>query len=511
MQNEAVFTNENVLLETNLGTKTENIETLINLSGKDVSKILSVSACLFVDGTEILLGEITYGGNLQLNVVYLTNAGNVENLQTSTPISSKYENALLNLNSAVKIVPNIVSNEIENLSPENIKVKTLAELLFNQAQNQDINIYLGGQDNVFVNQSELPLSNFAGKNCTEFSESINFESKTPIDSVVSVISSAIIKSAETLNNVVVLEGEIYAKIIAKTKDDPFKLITLSGFSSFKEEIEDGNVNSNQIINTTIKVNCPGVTTTLSEDFTSVDVFVPVKVCYNLYETKNVQIVTDAYSTTNEIALTTAGFNSTEILKSDIFNIKIDGNISLNEDLPRIDKVLAVDGEYITFTNVSHFNKELLIEGILHANILYLNDNNNNINSVNVEIPFSQKENTDISGDNISVCITALLYDVDAVVKRGRDVYIDAKMKVLANFAKTTSNAIISNVEIGEEIESNTTSIEIYFAKEGQTMWDIAKDLKVSKELLLKQNENLPEIMTGNEKVIFFNEKTINID
>ena len=54
---------------------------------------------------------------------------------------------------------------------------------------------------------------------------------------------------------------------------------------------------------------------------------------------------DAYSTEKEINLTTEAFISTELVKTEVFDNKIDGNVTLDEDTLRIDKILAVDGAY----------------------------------------------------------------------------------------------------------------------------------------------------------------------
>lgn len=510
MQNDSNITNEKAIIEHLLGSKTEQIETNINLADKNVTKILSVSSCFFVDSTELLVGEVNFSGSLNTNVVYMKEDGNMENLKVATPFNSKYENAGVNVSGAIRLIPNIVSSEIEKMSNDTARVKTTVEVSFYHLENQDVQVYAGGDDDIFVMQSEIPLSNFTGKNCSTFTQPVVLDSKIPVGEILSLNAGAIIKKVDSLDSIVIFEGEVFARALVTTNEDRPLLIALSNFENFREEIEDGNAKKDSVIEACARVVCENVEAKVLEGNQSVEISIPIRLCYEIFENKNITITTDAYATKNEISLTTIGFQSTEHLGNENFDFKIDGNITLDESLPRIDKILAVDGSYITLTNVAYENRELLVEGILHSTVIYLNDDENSINSVEIEIPFSQTERTNLDNTDVNVKVETILYDVDATAKRGREIFIDGKIKLGAWFNKTVANAIISDIVRGEEIEQNTSAIEIYYAVPGQTIWDIAKDLKVAQEVLRVQNPELTEPLTGGEKVVYYNQKRVDI-
>lgn len=510
MQNDSNVTKEYVALENYLGTKNEIVETTINVTDNNITKILSVSACFFVDNAETLVGEVNYNGTMSLNIIFEDNENCVMNLQTQTKISSKYENAGFVVDGATRIVPNIINYEIEKMGNDIAKIKTNVQLKFFNTSNQEIDVYAGGDEDIFVMQNEIPLLNYVSKNCVNLTQPIVLDSKDEIEKVLSVTAGAIVRKATTLDNILIVEGETFARALVKTKEDRPIFVALSKFDNFREEIEDGNSKKDLQVCAAANVVCEDVKTEILENNTSLEVTLPIRICYHLFDNKNVTVVTDAYSTKNEITLSTIGFNSTTMLGSESFDFRIDGNISLDEELPRIDKVLAVDGAYLTLTNVAYQNKELLVEGIVHANVIYLNDDENTINSVLIEIPFSQTERTNLDDKDVDVKLATILYDVDATAKRGREIFLDGKIKLQANFTKEVANAIISNITRGDELEQNTSAIEIYFANAGQTIWDIAKDMRVDKETLQQQNPNLPETMLGGEKVVFYNQKTLEI-
>lgn len=508
MQTDTNTTKENVALLNKLASKNELVETTVNLSGKNVKKILSASSCFNINSSEALVGEITYTANNTSNVVYELEDGTIENINLSTPLSSKFESEFLTATSSVNIASNIISNEIEKTGEDNFKIKTNVELSFFGAKNDEVDIYAGGDENVFVMQTEIPLSSLTSKNCSSFSQPIILDAKCPVDSVLSTQVFAVANKTEILDNMLIVEGKVFANVLVKSAEETPRIFTLSNIEDFREEIEDGNIKAENQVVLTAKVACEDVKTEIAENSESVEVSAAISLCYDVIEKKNVTVVTDAYSTNNEISTTTSGFNSTQFLPIENFEFKFDGNISLDEESPRVDKIIATDGNNLCITNTTLSNNELLVEGIVKTNIIYLNDDENELNSVTVEIPFSisQRANTNFA-DNL--IYNAFVSGVDASVKKGREIFIDGKINLSVSPSLQTSYAVISNVEIGEEIESSNSAIEIYFANAGQTLWDIAKDLRVSKDVLELQNDGLPEVLSGGEKVVFYNQKTLN--
>ena len=107
--------------------------------------------------------------------------------------------------------------------------------------------------------------------------------------------------------------------------------------------------------------------------------------------------------------------------------------------------------------------------------------------------------------------TNQVVDLDAVVKRGREIYIDGKLKTTVWLVEEVEKAVVSSAVKGEVLKAREGALEIYFANEGQTFWDVAKDLKVSQELLKQQNAEIVEPFVKNEKIVFFDQYQIEIE
>ena len=72
-------------------------------------------------------------------------------------------------------------------------------------------------------------------------------------------------------------------------------------------------------------------------------------------------------------------------------------------------------------------------------------------------------------------------------------------------------AAISGAELGEKLEERDGALEIYFAQEGKSFWDVAKDLKVSEDALRQQNPEIVEPFEKDEKIVYFEQFEIDVD
>lgn len=57
--------------------------------------------------------------------------------------------------------------------------------------------------------------------------------------------------------------------------------------------------------------------------------------------------------------------------------------------------------------------------------------------------------------------------------------------------------------MGRALAQKDSAIEIYFAHASSSHWDIAKELKISQEMLLSQNPNLPNPLEKDERVVVY--------
>lgn len=506
MSNNANQTKAEVVKQALLDVKRDQHEFTIPLSD-NIANILSVNANITITDFEVLMGQVNFSGEACMNIVYTLEDGTISNYMTCEKFSGKFENLGLDPNTLVKILPNVIDVEVDRAEGGNsIRVKLTVEYEFNMIKNQEINVFVNQDANTYVKESEIEISRHVNRNCVNFTQPTVFDTKLPVRQVISVTSTSIVTKAESLNGMVVFEGEITTRILYTTEDDRPVMVSLVNKENFREEVEDTRATQNSMVEAFSRVMSREVEETVNREEKTVEVKVPVRLCYDLFESAPVTIIVDAFSTENEVNLTTEAFLTSEVGGYEVFENKIDGNITLDNQALRIDKILGIDGVFLTITGQRYEEGEVQVDGIVHLNIIFLNDEQERVNSISVEIPFSFREK--IGEGEIELKTENILVEVDAVVKRGRDVYVDGKIKTAVWINKEIKNAIVTSIEKGDALPERDGTIEIYFAGQGDTFWNVAKDLKISEVALKVQNPEISEPFEKAEKVVYFEQRII---
>ena len=62
---------------------------------------------------------------------------------------------------------------------------------------------------------------------------------------------------------------------------------------------------------------------------------------------------------------------------------------------------------------------------------------------------------------------------------------------------------MTNILEGEVLTPKEACLQIYFARKGNTLWDISKDLQCKPEQILEQNPNITLPLETDEKIVYF--------
>ena len=147
-------------------------------------------------------------------------------------------------------------------------------------------------------------------------------------------------------------------------------------------------------------------------------------------------------------------------------------------------------------------RSVTVEGIAKTTAVYLNDEDSSLHSVQLDVPFviSDKYVADEGG---VLYVNALLNDVDVVVKKGREIYFDAKVKASISYSRSLSEGVISEATLLEEYKKKDYAMEVIFAPAGKQLWDIAKEAKVKEEQILSQNPEVAFPVEDNVPLVLF--------
>lgn len=503
MTNNNSYDKFNSVIKQRLNDLDVNLECSINLdTAEQVNKVLAVNVDARVEQVEALTGEASVNGNVVVSLVYLTEQGLVCNASYTSPFMSKVIDNKITPNSKVFFKVAQENAKVQSLNNNVAKVDCLLILKGFVINTEEVNYLSGASSDVCTLSEQTSYFTLCGVTNSNWTESIELELKEPAKQIVSCCSDVFIKDIEPQANYVSVTCEFINKIMYLTEENQIK--TTYSKTEIKQDIECEYSSQNTKTEIDLKIQKNNIKNNIDNNDNDIKIIIemPLDVCVRVYCNNTTELITDLYSTQNITNTTVSSYDNSIICEPIIFDKKIEGSLTLSDDEPRIDKLLAVNYSKAVVTNEYLENGQYTVGGVILSNLIYFNEDDNMVNSVDVEFPFVVSTQTEYEGDFLTE-LDVLVEDVDVMVKKGKDVYIDAVLRVRTKVCKTVSGVVMSDVEYSEPLPLKDCAIEIYFAKAGEKVWDIAKKLFVSPETIYIQNPNIQEILQSDEKLAIY--------
>lgn len=496
----------NVAKKHQLQEKEFAVECNISVDG-EIAKIFTVSAGVFVETKEVLNGSISYSGEIETCVVYMTEDGEVTSTHTSCPFSSKFDDDLILEGQNAIINARVVDYSIQSVAGGMITISFEVEQSGFVVGNQEVKSIATNDETINTKEEDMPVVRIGNYFQTTIISNGNLNTREQVKRLLLCESQVELKEVTPGLNFVTITGEVVSRVLYLTENDKFESAYV--FDSFKEEVElEGVTRESKIdANCFVKFGKVKAEVENSENGAKIEINVPVEICLTSYEEDNVKVVTDLYSTENETLVVTESFDMTNILPFETIEGKIDGTLMIDDDKPRVDKILFTGGNFVNITSVERAESSVVVSGIAKTNVVYLNDESGSIQSVEVEVPFVLNERTNLI-ESAKISAYAVVTDVDVVVKKGRELFYDAKLKVFISGSEDKVMAVITNLNIAEKLPEKDYALEVVFGKTGQSLWDIAKQNKINESLLTKQNPDVIFPLSQDTELVIFYQNLI---
>lgn len=498
-----------VLKKYKIDTVQSIIENNITVEDKEIAKVLSVGADIDLEqNQEMLSGVCNLNGKIILNVVYTNSDGEINNQTAVSPFAIKLSSDKISTTSKLNSKVKVVATQIDKVMGNQIKIITTLNCDCTVVKNEDMQYLVACGDNVFVKQVEQKVVSLDKQVCEKFEESLQATVKDGVKKVLMTNVDCVLKDWTIGTGFVVVEGEIYAKVVYVNKQEIPELQTITISKAFKQELDAEGITKDSDLEMFINIIYEQIKVELDEHDTGetvIEVEIPIIACYNQICSRCIMSVVDAYSVKDELSLAFGEQQNDVNLKPEYLEEKIEGSVVLTDNEPRIDKYLATTNVCNQVSNAYISGGTLFVEGIVTANVVYLNDELSALQSVELEIPYVLDKQ--VGFDNATILdANVKLFDVDVMVKRGREIYFDAKAKAFVNITQTNVLSMVNNAEILQPLPDRDVALEIYFAKAGESFWSIAKNLKIPAEIISNQNENLVDPLEKDENIAIYYQK-----
>lgn len=488
----------------------KNVETLNYANGNvKITKVLTANAKPSIETITREGGKIKLDGEVEYDVLAVLETGDITPITQKSNFSQTFEVENITdkdvIESKVSLIDFNNTNSGDNISYSS----TLNFDLYKVANNTDVKIVTPEQ-NVFVKKKEFQTNCFEGQ--VEYDGHVSFDiakdSKT--NKILYTNSQAVLKSVIPATDYYVASGTVYTTIVFQSEDGTIKSVIKE--NNFSEEIEAVGITKESIIHAKIITKESVVVENNEKNIFNFDI--PIKIITQYYNKKMVDVIVDAYSLQNEVNLTTTSTRQDEFYTTKFVEDNIITNSSLDPNLPNVDKVLAVvPGNILSFNQVVKDDK-IYFEGMANVNVVYysLNEEGNEVlNSLDLQLPYSLSFDCEGLTENDLIVSQITLGDVSVKNKMGKELEVLAEIKISYNASTPKVSAVVSDVIIGEEKPQKDYALEIYVARENQTLWDIAKELSVLEDDLIAQNKEISLPLQKGDKIVSYRQRVVDFE
>lgn len=499
----------------NLGEHQFVVDVLMQKSGEEnISKILGANSEAYIEGIEMLNGEAHYSGAIVFYLLYVDENGENHVLSEKVDINGKVENDQITPLMKPIYFVEVVETKVDNADSDGAKVHSTINLKLNAINSEEVDEVVIEDDSVEVNREEVNVRSVVSNGTKTFELSEEYDTKSDVRKVLLTTYHLELKNVSSGTGYFTIEGNMFVNSLLEVQTE--EGLSLKNFMQtipFKEELEDELLQKDdeiyaflytrpQDVNVTIvNADVTGESATPVNSTIKVDATINVK--YIAERQMQAEIYTDAFSMTNKTNLVSGTFQTAKPTKFEKFSATIEGQTVIGDDEARIAKVCAVTNEHLLVANSTVQDGELTIEGVAYATVIYLTDDDiPTTNSLDIEIPFSNK--FDVGTDfDAQVFVTSDITDVDAKVKKGKEVNVSLDVCFWVFEYDTETQVALKEIELTEQLPKSEYSLEMYIAPKGSTLWDVSKHMLVTEDVLMTQNPDLVFPLETTKTIVHF--------
>ena len=472
----------------------------------EVKKVLCSNAKANIINVEVNGRDIVYSGYVNFQILYLDQNQNPISMDYTAEFKDKFQ-AETELQFGIPVA-NVSVIDVNTIVNNDIKAVAIIEITMDFIENNSTNVLSNiTGENYHVRKEMLNYSNYVATVSNKFEVINDVEIKDGVSKVLSVCPSVFIEKVVPTDRYLTLSGGVYFDICYLTDNNIIR--TTQANFDFSQEIAQDDLDENSILQNDLQIlyNDIKVTTGIDTDSAIVNINLPLLYQGYIFKNNNVEVVSDLYSTEHFTNVVVESIKSLDCFDTIMFNEKLNGSVTIQENDAFIDELLGNCCSSVVVANSVVSDNKLVVEGIATITVLYLNKETNGVYSVEVEMPFSTSTNVDLK-DGVNTAVRLALTNIQTRARRGKEIEVNANLEIYSDIFSMDENAVITNVVEEDEIPESECAMSFYLTKDGDTIWEIAKELRISTEMLLAQNPNLTEPIKAGTRVVVYRQRQV---
>lgn len=467
----------------------------------DINIVLETNATAYIDNKEIINERISFKGNMDINVLFISKGESkeIQSMSSTYPI-----NDFINMENLDKSMTVFTSLSISNLdykliNDRKVSFRVLIDVVAEVLAKNDIEI-VSNIEGLDERQLKLTRANVNKLVCSKF-DRFNIKDEAEISTVKPNIKeilnmnlSIMNKDVKVFSNKVTITGDIKMCVLYKGEEEGEIVTYFEQEIPFNGSIEVDGADEGMIADVKLEIQDSNTSISQNADgedrIVALDTHIGCNIKVNCEQ--EMTVLEDAYALDKELVIQKSIQIYPQFVCKNKNQATIKDVIKLENDCPEVLQVLKVTGNTI-IDNIQIMDNKVIVDGIIECKLLYIaNDDNYPLYFTNAIIPYSQAIDAKGTKADISIVdINATLETISVNIVSDKDV----EFRVIANFDTTITNeneiSFITEVEtydIDRERLDKIASMTVYILEEKDTLWNLAK----------KFNTLVPDIMELNE-------------
>ena len=368
----------------------------------------------------------------------------------------------------------------------NIKVILKIDGILYSDEDIDIISNIKESEDIQILNSKKQVNSLIGKAFTKVyaKDTLKLKDENSLAEIMRVNTRIINKSMKVSYNKILAKADLKVDVMYLTEDNRICndsiLIPIMGFVDMENISEENSFDIDfKIRNIVIKPN--------SGDDNSIYIEAEIEISSFAYEQKEIVLIEDMYSIYSDLNFTEKKINSL-IEKANINELC---NVNKEVSIPDIKTDFIFNIEITPkINNYILRNSKLTYEMELNLELLF--NNNNNLETKNIVIPFNFEIDSDLINEKYDINTVLDLRNKEVDISDVNTVSINIDIDFLVKLFSNEELNIIDDISIEEVRNQNNYSMVIYFVKKGDTLCEIAKKFKSTIEDIARVN-NIEEV------------------
>ncbi len=481
----------------------KSLELKVNCSfqteDKVIDKVLDAFAVATIDSSEKVGDFLQFAGKVNLTSLFVDQD---KQLQSENFVANFGEKVQVGDADALSVIPKIecVKQRKETSSYVDCVVTLLVEVY---GVTQETITYIEPNNETLVERKkEIEYDTMLCFNNTNFNITDEVEVGGSGANLLACYTSVFVGKVTPNGNYANIEFEVVRDIIYR-EDDVVK--RLQKRSDCSQEVALLNCTDDTILSAKVYLSGESYNVNYNDDNTKAIAVFDTNISVSLWGFEKTKFVAleDVYSTAKELEIKHSAFSINshmgEIFASDTVNENVDMS-----DKKRIDEIILMGSNAVNIEESKMQDEILYVKGVINQKIIAKNYDNDDIFMTEVEVPFNSsfRTNSEWCGNDNCPLVNAKCTGFKN--KAGREINLSFELGVMCDISCSNIENYISSCEELQDKHSSGHSIVIYMPKENEAVYDIAKKLNVSPEVMLAQNPGMADGAIPKKIVMFKN-------